>query len=207
MKRIIPAAAIAMLLHGSVFCIGSIWYKNNAITMPKAHSVTITMSYRPPQKTVAVVKKHPPKKVLQKIKTRVDPTPLKQHSEPDPIQEEPVEKENKKRDKEDIASLSNGDSFSNMRVIKEATPLYRNNPPPAYPKIARKRGFQGIVTLSILVNEKGTVANLWVLTSSGHKTLDNSAITAVKNWTFEPATKGGKPIEMWVNIPVRFKLK
>ncbi len=222
MKRIIPAAAIAMLLHCSAFCIDSIWSKSTSITMPKARSVTITMSYRPPQKAVTAVKKNPvtykpatykkvkkqpPAKAPPKIKTPVNPTPLQQHSEPDPIKETSVKQEDKNKETTDIASLSHGDSFSNMQVVKEATPLYRNNPPPAYPKIARKRGYQGTVTLSILVNEKGNVANLWVFSSSGHKSLDNAAIDAVKNWTFEPATKGGKAIDMWVNIPVRFELK
>ena len=85
--------------------------------------------------------------------------------------------------------------------------MYRRNPPPGYPRTAKKRGYQGTVVLSVLVNENGMVSNLWVFTSSGYMSLDNAAVKAVRNWLFEPGKIGDKNVEMWVKVPIRFQLK
>jgi TonB family protein len=37
--------------------------------------------------------------------------------------------------------------------------------------------------------------------------LDENAIEAVKGWTFEPATKDGKPTPVRVHVTVTFQLK
>ncbi|HDZ23199.1 MAG TPA: energy transducer TonB, partial [Desulfobacteraceae bacterium] len=31
-------------------------------------------------------------------------------------------------------------------------------------------------------------------------------IRAVEKWSFEPGSKNGNPVDMWVKIPVRFQL-
>jgi len=91
--------------------------------------------------------------------------------------------------------------------VHEATPLYRQNPIPVYPMIARKRGFQGIVILEVLVDRQGKVADLRLSSSSGHPVLDQAALTSVKTWLFDPGTRGREKIDMWVKVPVRFRLE
>ncbi|MCG6880189.1 MAG: energy transducer TonB, partial [Deltaproteobacteria bacterium] len=71
---------------------------------------------------------------------------------------------------------------------------------------ARRRGYEGVLLLKVLVNGDGKVADLLVLKSSGYSMLDKSAVRAVRNWRFEPGTVDGKPAKMWVQVPVRFKL-
>ena len=88
-----------------------------------------------------------------------------------------------------------------------AYPLYRKNSPPPYPRLARRRGYEGTVLLEVLVKEDGRVGTVRVNRSSGHKSLDRAALTGVKNWLFRPGSKGDEPNEMWVKIPVRFQLK
>jgi periplasmic protein TonB len=92
-------------------------------------------------------------------------------------------------------------------TISGARPLYKNNPRPAYPEIARKRNFQGTAVILALVNEKGSVEEARVETSSGHALLDNAAITAVKSWEFEPGRRGGNPVKSYVKLPITFELK
>lgn len=94
-----------------------------------------------------------------------------------------------------------------MEITREARPLYRINPPPPYPQMARKRGFQGVVLLEVLVDTDGSAADLRVLSSSGHPILDRTALAAVKHWTFEPGTRGDKNVKMWVRVPIRFQLE
>jgi protein TonB len=91
--------------------------------------------------------------------------------------------------------------------IREAIPLYRKNPSPKYPRIARRRGYQGTVVIEALVNREGKVEDLRLSHSSGYRVLDRAAMKSVKNWLFEPGRRGDEEVEMWVKIPVRFQLK
>lgn len=88
-----------------------------------------------------------------------------------------------------------------------ATPRYKKNPPPEYPEMARRRGYEGEVLLAVLVSVNGTVASVKVKDSSGHSILDRAAVRAVAAWEFEPARRMGSPVPLWVDIPVRFVLK
>ncbi len=92
-------------------------------------------------------------------------------------------------------------------ALTEARPLYRENPPPEYPRLARRRGYQGTVVLDVLVDKTGRVKELKVEESSGHGSLDRAAKQAVKRWRFAPGRRGDDPVDMWVKVPVRYELK
>jgi protein TonB len=87
-----------------------------------------------------------------------------------------------------------------------ARPDYLFNPRPAYPKEARRQRQQGLVVLSVLVNEAGEPVHVDVASSSGHKLLDEAAISAVKCWRFVPARVGDSKVASRVEIPIRFIL-
>ena len=89
----------------------------------------------------------------------------------------------------------------------EAIPIYRRNPSPRYPRLARKRKYQGTVILDVLVLPDGSVGDLKVHDSSGYSILDKAALKSVNEWLFEPGRRGEEKIEMWVRVPVRFKLQ
>ncbi|MBN2122678.1 MAG: energy transducer TonB [Deltaproteobacteria bacterium] len=92
-------------------------------------------------------------------------------------------------------------------ILKEAAPAYRKNNPPVYPRVARRRGYEGVVLLEALVGREGDVKDLRLLGSSGHEVLDRAAMDAVKKWVFEPGRRGEEPVEMRVKVPVRFQLR
>ena len=92
-------------------------------------------------------------------------------------------------------------------VLEEAQPEYSKNPPISYPKRARRKGYEGTVVLEVLVNRNGKVNDLRILASSGYAILDRSAMESVKMWSFKPAKKGNDTVDMWVQVPVRFKLE
>jgi len=92
-------------------------------------------------------------------------------------------------------------------VTEPAIPCYKSNPPPQYPEIARRRGYEGEVLLSVMVAVDGTVVGLNVKESSGHSVLDRAAMKAVATWEFEPARRMGVPVPLPVDIPVRFVLR
>jgi TonB family protein len=89
----------------------------------------------------------------------------------------------------------------------QARPRYSDNPRPAYPWRARIRGDQGVVLLSVLVNEYGRVNQVRVLTSSGSPILDEAATHAVQAWRFHPGRRGADPVASWVQVPIRFRLE
>ncbi len=98
-------------------------------------------------------------------------------------------------------------SGGNTAPVIEARPLYRQNPPPEYPRIARRRGYEGTVRIDALVDEDGRVREVKIRKSSGHAALDRAALSAVKKWRFEPGRRGAEPVRMWVEVPVRFELR
>ncbi len=92
-------------------------------------------------------------------------------------------------------------------VTEPARPCYKSNPSPKYPEIARRRGYEGEVLLSVGVAADGTVTTLKVKQTSGHPVLDRAAMRAVAVWEFEPAQRMGIPVPLTVDIPVRFVLR
>jgi len=91
--------------------------------------------------------------------------------------------------------------------FSEAVPAYRKNPSPKYPRRARRRGYEGTVILDVFVSKEGRVADMRIDRSSGYPVLDEAAVASVKKWLFEPARRGDKKVEMWVKVPVRFRLR
>ncbi len=92
-------------------------------------------------------------------------------------------------------------------AVQMSVPLYDLNPPPVYPRVPRRRHYQGTVLLDVRVTAGGRAAEVKLAHSSGYPVLDQSALAAVQLWRFEPARQGSIPIETWVQVPVRFQLK
>jgi TonB family protein len=79
---------------------------------------------------------------------------------------------------------------------------------PTYPSRCRRLGQEGSVVLEIQVLAGGKCGWARVIKSSGIKALDDAALRfAKKQATFEPAMRGGKPVDSVICLPYRFKLK
>lgn len=100
-----------------------------------------------------------------------------------------------------------GQAFSAVEVSQSAVPRYDINPRPEYPLVARKRGWEGVVLLEILVLENGRVGEIEMLTSSGYRSLDTAAKKVVRRWKFIPASVLGGAVESQVQVPIRFSLQ
>ncbi len=77
---------------------------------------------------------------------------------------------------------------------------------PIYPRMAREQGWHGKVVLRTHITSKGTVKNATVQDSSGFPLLDESAVQAIKDWSFEPAKNGEFAVASIVDLPIRFDL-
>ena len=85
-------------------------------------------------------------------------------------------------------------------------PQYKFKAEPKYPEAASKAGKEGQVLLQATVDEKGIPRDIVAITDIGFG-FEAAAIAALKKTTFRPATKGGNPISLQVEIPYSFRLK
>lgn len=60
--------------------------------------------------------------------------------------------------------------------------------------------------MEVAIGADGTVLACSLTASSGNSFLDQAAVNAARNSRFAPGTKDGKPVEMKVKVPFRFKL-
>ncbi len=91
--------------------------------------------------------------------------------------------------------------------LRQPEPLEIVNRPPAYPSLARKRGWQGKVLLEVDVQIDGMVKSIQINKSSSYKLLDREALDAVSKWRFSPGLKFGEPVPMKVIVPIHFLLQ
>ena len=88
-----------------------------------------------------------------------------------------------------------------------SAPMALNRIVPVYPRSARRRGREGVVTLEILVSGTGLVSKTDVVGSSGHSDLDAAAVSAVRTARFVPAIEDGAQVEGKLRLTFEFRLK
>ncbi len=77
---------------------------------------------------------------------------------------------------------------------------------PKYPEIAKEAGIEGTIVIQVLVGADGLVKDTQILKGIPNTGLDEAATEAVKDIKFKPAEKDGVPQEVWISIPINFKL-
>ena len=71
-----------------------------------------------------------------------------------------------------------------------------------YPEDAKAAGIKGVVQIEIVIDETGKVIDAQVIRSV--PLLDAAALTAVREWQFQPAAFNGKPIPIRMTFTVQF---
>ena len=75
---------------------------------------------------------------------------------------------------------------------------------PIYPPEAKKAKIQGKVVLSAVISTSGNVESLRVI--SGPAELQQSAIDAVRQWTYRPYLLNGQPVEVETTVNIIYSL-
>ena len=139
-----------------------------------------------------------------------DPTP----DEPEPIRVvEEVPQDNVDVPVDVLFDLPSGpppekiDDTVPMNVVGDVkAPEKINAPAPQYTEIARKARIQGVVIVQAIIDKEGNVTNVKVLKGLPMG-LEEAAVDAIKQWKFKPATLNGRPVTVYFNLTVNFKLQ
>ncbi|MDZ4803971.1 MAG: energy transducer TonB [Candidatus Eisenbacteria bacterium] len=75
---------------------------------------------------------------------------------------------------------------------------------PLYPEMARQSELEGVVELLVLVTRDGGVRKSRLVRSIPG--LDDAAVAAATTARFKPALWNGRPVAVWVAMPIRFTL-
>jgi len=216
-KRYITGlAGLAVLLHGAAVIAYLNYPETAPATQPKVNKVEIEFIKPAPPEVIEPPKPPPPQTAVKQT-----PQPA---AKPAPALKTPVAQEITAPDAITVAENRVATASTSpvvaappapepQPVIKTEEPVteatgdaaYLNNPPPEYPAFAQRQGWEGKVLLRVHVLASGKPDKVEIKQSSGRKTLDESAMTAVRNWTFIPSKRGNTAIDGWATVPIEFK--
>lgn len=88
--------------------------------------------------------------------------------------------------------------------VSAPVPIHRVEP--RYTETARRMRVEGLVVLEAIVDAEGRVTEVRVLRGLPAG-LDRSAVAAVRQWRYAPATLDGRPVPVILNVSVHFDLR
>ncbi len=101
----------------------------------------------------------------------------------------------------DIDTSPSPDQF----IAVDEEPMRISIDPPVYPGVARTAGIEGTVLVRVLVGKDGRVKD--VIHIDGPEALRSAADVCARTAVFRPALVDHQPVEVWVMMPVTFKLR
>lgn len=166
---------------------------------------------KPPKREVKPPRPEKPVKVQPQPKAVSEDAPLA--DQPDTLQmgQETGQGENDSKNTDTHPSSSGTGGKASQGPIDSSFgssdgPRFVTKALPKYPRLARELAKEGTVLLLLTIDERGRLLNVEVMKSAGSG-FDEEAVQAVKNSTFSPARRAGKPVMCRAHLPVRFVLR
>ena len=88
--------------------------------------------------------------------------------------------------------------------VKPPKPRY--TPEPEFNDLSRKFRYQGSALFSAIVNKQGVPEEIKVIRPLGFG-LDEQSVEAIRRWRFQPGTKDGSPVAIFMGIEMSFYLR
>ncbi|MEC9485956.1 MAG: energy transducer TonB [Prosthecochloris sp.] len=103
-----------------------------------------------------------------------------------------------------VGGIGDGPVF----VPCETMPTFRRQVKPRYPDIARRAGIEGKVIVSVLIDEQGTPLKAQVVKRipGDQHVFDEAARKALMDSRYTPGIQNGRPVKVWLTVPMRFTL-
>lgn len=89
-----------------------------------------------------------------------------------------------------------GGNVQQANLVSQVTPVY--------PAQAKQDRIQGKVQLQVVIDKQGHVEDVSVL--AGPEPLIQSAVDAVRQWTYRPTLLNGEPVKVQTTVEVNFTL-
>ena len=86
-------------------------------------------------------------------------------------------------------------------------PMIISRKPLRYPNLAKVEGVEGMVMLRYIIGTDGHVYEPEVISAEPEGFFEEAALATINGYTYEPASKNGKPVACIVKQPVSFTLK
>lgn len=90
-------------------------------------------------------------------------------------------------------------------IAVESEPVRISIDQPVYPEVAKSAGIEGTVLVRVLVGKDGRVKD--VIYIDGPEGLKKAAFDCARTAVFKPALMDHRPVEVWVIMPVTFRLR
>ena len=150
-----------------------------------------------------------PVEVVEVVEPIEQTEPAEPVESPQPPAETRAEAAPPKPVKAEIAATASTPSVARDGDVREAgvTPARAIGPNTlVYPRVARRLGQQGTVTVEVEVLTTGRAGNVRLVTSSGHKRLDRAVVKHMEKCRFRPAHNGRHAVKSTLRIPYKFEL-
>lgn len=154
----------------------------------------------------------PPAGHIRKIKTgpsqiRIKEAPPKTNASATASSSPTSETQTSQDERNEDASSPNGEIDSIPTKWSEITrpPKVAKEYKAIYPDQAKKAGIDGPVVFDVLIDSKGKVRDIILISGPGHG-LNESAMEALKKFEFNPAQKGNEFVAVKIRYTYRFKL-
>ncbi|MEM9799396.1 MAG: TonB family protein [Planctomycetota bacterium] len=102
-----------------------------------------------------------------------------------------------------VAASGLGETLDAGQVDRPPRPL-AGNADPVYPSRERRRGTEGSVSVRLLIDERGRVAEIEV--TAGRGAFVKAVRKAVAGWRFTPPEHRGRPVQVWGVKTFKFEL-
>ena len=126
---------------------------------------------------------------------------------------QPMQVESQLTPQSDVADhfVATNDSSAQINemllVVPDSEIDYVQRPLVRYPVAAKRMKQEGLVLLSVVIDERGAVQQIAVFRSSGYPRLDEAALRAVRaSLRVKPYVHNGTAISVEIRIPVEFSL-
>jgi TonB family protein len=99
-----------------------------------------------------------------------------------------------------------GDKPREIMVPRNVTdPVVLKKVQPTFPRGAYDFAVTGVLIVSLVIDEAGTVTSARVLKPLPAPTLSYAALEAVKRWRFKPGTENGTPVKAFYTLTFNYK--
>ena len=103
-----------------------------------------------------------------------------------------------------VTDIASNGPMQPVGEVKSAVVLHRVQP--LYPHLAQVMHLNGVVIVECIIGRDGSIRDAHVVRSS-NQVFDQSALDAVRQWTFAPGSYHGRAVDTYFDLTVTFTIK